>query len=295
MSSEQLVRPTAYPLESPILKTEKLRFPLSSLFHRSWVCGSLFTVHCSLFLLLSGCHRGGVPTKSAAGLAPSLPIESTVKAKNTRFLYLKARGKLQATLKGQKQTANMSLRIRRDSVIWLSGSLVGIEGVRALLTPDSVRVVMPLQRQFFAGGYRYLSQALGVPVTFQQLQAILLGDYFPAPTGTTPTVVTEQGGQRVSYPQATLLLEQLINLTNGRLQQLKVTDSSQPRGLTVDYSDFRPVEPNNLPFAHATLVQARQDKEGATTLSINYTKVDFDRERLNFPFSIPANYKQLKK
>ena len=261
-------------------------------FRRSWVYYSLLVAHCAL---LSGCHRGAVPTKSVGVLAPGLPVEAAVQAKNTKFLYLKAKGKLQATLKGQKQTANMSLRIRRDSVIWLSGSLVGIEGVRALLTPDSVRVVLPFQRQFFAGGYRYLSQTLGVPVTFQQLQAILLGDYSPAPTGTTPTVATEQSRQLVSYPQATLLLEQLINLANGRLQQLKVTDRSQPRSLTVDYSDFRPVEPNNLPFAHATLVQAQQDKEGTTTLLIIYTKVDFDRERLNFPFSIPPTYKRMKK
>ena len=244
---------------------------------------------------MSGCQRKAVPAKSATGLVPSVPVEPTVRAQNTKFLYLKAKGKLQATLKGQKQTANMSLRIRRDSVIWFSGSLVGIEGVRALLTPDSVRVVMPLQRQYFAGGYRYLSQTLGVPVTFQQVQALLLGDYFPAPTGTTPTVAVEADRQRVSYPQATLLLEQLIGLATGRLQQLKVTDSTQPRGLTVDYSDFRPVEPHNLPFAHATLVQAQQEKEGLITLSINYSKVDFDRERLKFPFSIPANYQRLSK
>ena len=247
-----------------------------------------------LAVLLSGCHRGVIPVKSATAPA-SVPVEPMVQAKNSQFRYLKAKGRMQMELKGQKQTANMSLRIRRDSVIWLSGSLVGIEGVRALLTPDSVLVVMPLQREYFAGGYRFLSQTLGVPVTFLQLQAILLGDYYPAPTGTTPTVVTEQNRQRVSYPQATLLLEQLINLGTGRMQQLKVTDKSTPRGLTVDYTDFRPVEPTNLPFAHATFMQAQRGQEGATTLAINYTKVDFDRERLNFPFSIPASYKRLKK
>lgn len=247
-----------------------------------------------LALVLGGCHRKLAPTKSAT-LAPSVPVEPMVKAKNTTFRYLKAKGKLQVDLKGRKQTANMSLRIRRDSAIWLSGSLVGIEGVRALLTPDSVRVVMPLQREFFVGGYAYLSQALGVPVTFQQLQALLLGDYFPAPVGTAPTVASEAGRQRVSYPQTTLLLEQLISLSTGRLQQLKVTDSAAPRGLTVDYSDFRPVEPTNLPFAHATFVQAKQGADGPATLTINYSKVDLDRERLNFPFSVPPRYKRIKK
>ena len=248
-----------------------------------------------LALLLSGCHRGIVPTKSTTAATPvSPPVEPAVQAKNTKFRYLKAKGKMQVEMKGQKQTANISLRIRRDSVIWLTGGLVGIEGVRALLTPDSVIVVMPLQREYFAGGYRFLSQKIGVPVTFLQLQALLLGDYYPAPTGTSPTVVAEEGRQRVTYSQATLLLEQLINLSTGRMQQLKVTDSSAPRGMTVDYTDFRPLEPDNLPFAHATFVQAQQGKEGVSTLAINYTKVDLDRERLHFPFSVPASYRRVK-
>jgi hypothetical protein len=248
-----------------------------------------------LGVLLSGCHRGAVPAKSASSSVVNVPVEPAVQAKNTKFLYLKAKGKVQADLKGHKQTVNISMRIRRDSVIWLTGGLVGVEGVRVLLTPDSVLVVMPLQREYFAGGYRYLSQLLGIPINFLQLQALLLGDYYPAPVGTIPTVVMEPTQQRVTYPQATLVMEQLLNLSNGRLQQLKVTDSSTPRSMIVDYTDFRPLEPNNLPFAHATFVQAQQGKEGATTLSINYTKVDLDRERLHFPFSIPASYKRMQK
>lgn len=248
-----------------------------------------------LAVVLSGCHRKAVPTTSAV-VAPARPVEPAVRAKNTTFRYLKAKGKLQIEMKGQKQMANMNLRIRRDSAIWLSGSLVGIEGVRALLTSDSVRLVMPLQREYFVGGYDFLSKALGVTVTFQQVQALLLGDYFPAPVSTTPTVVEEQGRQRVNYPQASLLLSQLINLDNGRLQQLKITDSSSPRTLLVDYTDFRPVEGSSQPFAHATFVQAQQGgTQGLTTLSINYAKIDIDRERLNFPFSISPKYRRVQK
>lgn len=260
---------------------------------RPWVYYSLLIINYSL---LASCRRV-VPAKSTV-VVPPRPVEPAVQARNTTFRYLKAKGKLQIDMNGQQQTANMNLRIRRDSAIWLSGSLVGIEGVRALLTPDSVRVVMPLQREYFVGGYAYLSELLGVPVTFSQVQAVLLGDYFPAPNGLTPTVVGEQGRQRVSYAQATLLLEQLINLDNGRLQQLKVTDSATPRGLTVDYSDFRPVEPTNQPFAHASFVQARQaGTKGpvTSTVAINYAKIDLDRERLKFPFAISPKYRRIRK
>lgn len=282
-------------MSNSLMQTPTSHFKLPTLNKHSpsssrWVYYSFLIINC---LLISSCHRI-VPTKSAM-VAPARPVEPTVQAKNTTFRYLKAKGKLQVNLRGNKQTANMSLRIRRDSAIWLSGSLVGIEGVRALLTSDSVRVVMPLQREYFVGGYDYLSKTLGVAITFQQIQALLLGDYFPAPTGTAPTVVNEQSQQRVSYPQTTLLLQQLISLGSGRLQQLKVTDSSLPRALTVDYSDFRPIDPNNLPFAHATFVQAQQDKGDNTTLNINYQKVDIDRERLHFPFAVPVKYKRIKK
>lgn len=262
---------------------------------RPWVYCSLLILNYSL---LASCRRV-VPVKSVV-VVPPRPVEPTVQAINTTFRYLKAKGKLQINMDGRQQAANMNLRIRRDSAIWLSGSLVGVEGVRALLTPDSVRVVMPLQREYFVGGYEYLSKLLGVPVTFQQVQAVLLGDYFPAPNDTAPTVVAEQGRQRVSYAQASLLLEQLISLDNGRLQQLKVTDSSAPRGLTVDYSDFRPVEPTNQAFAHATFVQARQAGTGTngaitSSVAINYAKIDLDRERLKFPFAISPKYRRIRK
>ena len=254
------------------------------------------TLLLALGLLLGSCARKAVPTASTVGPGTSVPVaEPTVRATNTTFTFLNAKGKAQINLKGNKQGANLALRMRRDSIIWVSASLAGIEGVRAVLTRDSVRVINRLEKTYFSGGYDYLSKLLNVPVSFAQMQALLLGDYLPAPTGTTPTVATEEAGrQRVTYPLADVVIERLLQ-SGGRVQQLRVSDAATKRNLTVDYTDFRPLEEQAaMPFAHATFIQAQQPEAGVATAAINYTKVNAGRERLAFPFSVPKGYKRQK-
>lgn len=248
-------------------------------------------------LLLGSCTRKATPTTSTKGPGTSTPVaESAVHATNTSFLFLNAKGKAQINMKGNKQGANVALRMRRDSIIWVSASLVGIEGVRAVLTRDSVRVLNRLEKTYFSGGYDYLSKLLNVPVSFAQMQALLLGDYLPAPAGTTPKIAMEEAGrQRVSYPLADVLVERLLQPNTGRVQQLKVSDEATKRNLTVDYSDFQPLDGQpSIPFAHATFIQAQQPAAGVVTAALNYTKVNAGRERLAFPFAVPKGYKRVK-
>ena len=251
--------------------------------------------------LLGSCARKAVPTTtsaagpgtSTAAMEPTLP---SVKATNTTFIFLNAKGKAQINMKGNKQGANLALRMRRDSIIWVSAGLAGIEGVRAVLTHDSVRVMNRLDKTYFSGGYDYLSKLLNVPVSFAQMQALLLGDYLPAPTGTKPTVATEEAGrQRVSYPLADVLVERLLQASTGRVQQLKMSDEATKRNLTVDYTDFQPLEdPAGLLFAHSAFIQAQQPAAGVVTAAINYNKVNAGRERLTFPFAVPKNFRRIR-
>ena len=251
-------------------------------------------------LALASCHRtpsnkGSLSASTSTPAAQPVVTPAGVKATNTSFQYLNGRGKVHFKHKDTDQSANFALRVRRDSAIWLSGSLLGIEGVRAMLTPDSVRVVNRLQKTYFAGDYAYLSQLLNVPVSYQQMQAILLGDYQAAPAGTKPSIKPEGSNQAVSYSQAALLLEQLVSNDTGRLQQLKVSETAAQRSLTVAYSDFQKPTGTELPFAFTTEVQGQQGGTTSTNATLNYQKVEVGSGHLDFPFSIPKGYtKQTK-
>ncbi|MGI4865612.1 MAG: DUF4292 domain-containing protein [Janthinobacterium lividum] len=245
---------------------------------------------------LASCHR--VPSSSGKlgpGTSTAVAAVTTpagVKTTNTNFQYLNGKGKVHFKRGTVDQTANFNLRVRRDSAIWLSGSLIGIEGVRALLTVDSVRVVNRLEKTYFAGDYAFLSQILNVPVSYQQMQAILLGDYQAAPKGAIPVLKTEADNQVVTYPQAKLLVEQLVSLSTGRLQQLKVSESAAQRSLTVAYADFQKPSGTELPFAFTTNVVGQQGGAESVAATLSFQKVEVGSGHLDFPFSIPKGFKK---
>jgi hypothetical protein len=247
-----------------------------------------------LFLVittLGSCARKAVPAKTVIP-----PATSAVHANNVEFQYLSAKGKAQIEQNGNKlPNANLTLRMRRDSVIWISVSVAGFEGVRASITRDSVRIMNKLQREYYSGDFAYLSRQLNVTVTFEQVQALLLGNYLPSSNGAEPTVTLEGNTQRVRYNQASILIEQLISMSLGKVQKLNVLDDASKNNFTVDYSDFRALLPTNQNFAYNTVLQARQ-ASGQTSASaaINYRSVDVDKERLDFPFSVPSGYVRKK-
>ena len=67
------------------------------------------------------------------------------------------------------------LRMATDSVIWCNLSKF-IEVGRAMATKDSVWVRIPLLGRNDAGDYRMVERVAGFRITFDELQAILLGN-----------------------------------------------------------------------------------------------------------------------
>jgi hypothetical protein len=79
--------------------------------------------------------------------------------------------------KGQTNSFNGQIRIRKDSVIWLSFSpALGIEAFRMMLTQDSVKFINRMNSTFFAGDYNYVNQYLNTNIDFDILQSFLTGN-----------------------------------------------------------------------------------------------------------------------
>ena len=55
-----------------------------------------------------------------------------------------------------KQSFNVSVRAKKDSAMWLSVSVLGIEGARMLITQDSVRFMDKLNNKYFVSGIQLI-------------------------------------------------------------------------------------------------------------------------------------------
>jgi len=91
------------------------------------------------------------------------------------YQWLSYRGKADIVDTGGTRTCNIFMVNRVDSIIYLNVSAYGIEVMRAVFTPDSVKYVNKLTYQYYCGTYAPLRLLLKMPVDFAFVQDVLNG------------------------------------------------------------------------------------------------------------------------
>lgn len=91
------------------------------------------------------------------------------------YEWISYRGKADIVDTGGTRTCNIFMVNRVDSIIYLNVSAYGIEVMRAVLTPDSVKYVNKLTYQYYCGTYAPLRLLLKMPVDFAFVQDVLNG------------------------------------------------------------------------------------------------------------------------
>lgn len=82
-------------------------------------------------------------------------------------------------MKGESQSFKATLRMRKDSAIWISITpLLGIEMIRVLVTPDTLKYLskIPDNKFYFIGSSDLINKKLGVDLDFDMLQDLLIGN-----------------------------------------------------------------------------------------------------------------------
>lgn len=191
-----------------------------------------------------------------------------------------------------------TMRMVSDSAIWLSLGKFGIEGVRALLTKDSVMILNRLSREYFTGGYEFIYDFLGFSVNYNMLQAILLGNDFQnyefnnvrVSIQNSITVYDFDKRQNIQNPISFPTLSQKIlydnNLNVITRNYFEVLNSKEK--MDVYYSTYLPFNNVMLPQVVKILMFSKR------TYNVN---LKFDKHKLNdnfdIPFSIPKSYTKI--
>ncbi|WP_162054977.1 DUF4292 domain-containing protein [Pontibacter pamirensis] len=237
----------------------------------------------AVVFLLAGCKRETAPTTASA----TTETIGTVSVNNFDFDYFSSKGQLSLNSKKENLSSGVSIRMKKDSVIWVSVQPgLGIEAARMMLTQDSVYLMNRLQKEYVATDYSFLRNRFQVDVNFEILQAILLGNYEQQGT---EKAMDEGELQHVQQMRENLLFDYFIGRLNSKLQQLNVQDQNTGNTITVLYSSFEDI--GQEPFAHALAAQVLQKGE-VSDFKINYSRVAVSDEALSFPFSVPSDYKR---
>ncbi len=100
-----------------------------------------------------------------------------LKENEFKFDWISAKFKLDIVIDKKKNSLTGQLRMRKDSVLWVSFSpALGIEMARLLITTDSVKFINRINKTYFLGDYKLVNNFLDSNVDFDVLQSILLGN-----------------------------------------------------------------------------------------------------------------------
>lgn len=207
--------------------------------------------------------------------------------KKIDFQTFTAKAKVEFETAEETEQANVQIRLQKDSLLWASvtGAL-GIEGMRMLVTRDSVIVMNKLKKTVQYRSIEYLQELTDIPFDFKILQDIIVGN----------PIFTE--GKIVSYKQTddqwlVLLVgniyKHLLTLDNDyKLIHSKLDDVDVSRNRTCDitYGDF--VNENGLIFSkdrHFTV-----SEKSKLDVRMEFRQFSFNQP-LTFPFNIPKNFK----
>ncbi|UFH56059.1 DUF4292 domain-containing protein [Spirosoma sp. KNUC1025] len=284
----------------------------------------LLTFLLGVLVSTGGCRRhhmshgtGKTPSASspsdssiATRPVPSLPVDSLAAARppvrpgieearanvaEIDFRYLTAKSKI--SFKNQQQdidNANVTIRVRKDSLIWLSISKLGIEAVRALITRDSITIQDKIHKEYSVYDFPTLSKQFNFNMNFGLLQALIVGN-LPLPKRPAQKIKNERDYLLLRQSEGKVMVENYIGEQDRKLKKLMVTEQPTKNTLRLDYEDFTSL--NNFLFPYTSLVTLdyKSQSDGQfyqTLLRIKHNKVELVDKNPGFPFTIPANYKR---
>jgi hypothetical protein len=189
---------------------------------------------------------------------------------------------------GKKYDVNANIRMYKDSAIWISiTAIFGIEGLRALITKDSVKVLNKQDKVYTARSVAYLQEVTALPLTLHSLQEILIGNpvfldsniISYSRSGTTTSLLSVG-----DWFKGLLTLNGSYKIENSKLDDI---DINRSRTCNLSYSEYE----NKKGVDFSTKRRITVAEKGKLDIKLDFKQYEFN-ETLSFPFTIPKNYKK---
>lgn len=192
---------------------------------------------------------------------------------------------------GQSLSFSTDIRIKKDEMILVTGSILGIPVTKALITPQRVSYYVKMENVYFDGDYVALSKFLGTDLDYNKVQNLLLGEAMDNLNKGNYKVSVQDGMYRLQgKADGGILKEFLFEGANYLLKQQQISQGgSEPRNLAIEYPAYR--ESGNGQLPTGLKIQAADEKK--VNIEVDYKTITFDKAGLKFTYNIPDGYKQI--
>jgi hypothetical protein len=212
---------------------------------------------------------------------------SAIQAKQIDFVTFSAKAKAKLNIDGSANDVTLNIRIKKNQMIWVSvTALLGLEGARVLVTPDSIKIINRLDATYLKKPFSYVNQYAGSQVSYQALEALIMGNAWPGLVSDSSTVENNAAGLALTGTLQYLVYKLIIGTDMRLAKTTMYSRGIVARDLAVDDNGAIQVADRMLP---AQINISATSIKSKINISLNYTKADFNTN-LEFPFTVPARY-----
>ena len=206
------------------------------------------------------------------------------------FEYLNTRTKIHYKDADRNVSISANIRIKKDSVIWMSLTpFLGIEVARAMITQDSMVLMNRLTREYIVYDFNSLSEKFQFEISYDLVQSMILGN-MPFEYQELNEIVSSKKYYIVKQKKGPYSIENYINKEWMKLQKVEVSEESKKNRMILEFDNHRQVETFSIPFHSLISLDYEQGNEiNSTEINIKHGHADL-ASALRFPFEIPSRY-----
>ena len=217
--------------------------------------------------------------------------KNKLEVQNLDFEYLNSRAKVRYDDGSKRVNLNANIRVKKDSIIWVSLSPVfGIEVARGIITPDSLVLVNRIDQEYEVHNYTSLSKRFNFNIDFELIQSMLLGN-MPEGIATEDKLRKQKDQLLIKQLIGHYSIENYISAETMKLKKVFIEEVPTHNTLHFEYDNFNVVEKNVFPFSSNILLSYNTEtSKSYTKIDIDHSRVNLQKENLSFPFDIPEKY-----
>ncbi len=214
--------------------------------------------------------------------SPALSYDSVmakISERQVSYSTFSARAKLSWNDGETPQEFTGSIRLKKDSTLWLSLGVIGIEGIRTLVTPDTFRLMNKLTGEYAVHGINYIQSWLLFPVSFNMLQQLITGEKISI--GEKASAVTSEDSSVVLYSESDQLYEKIwVDTSNYTIQKILLKDKLLKQDMLITFTAYNYSEAKPFSYKRSVVITRNTD---TVKLNMDFVRINFNEE-LSFPF-----------
>ncbi len=231
------------------------------------------------------------------------------KLKDHELRFNRLSAKFNITYQVDSKTTNVSgnLRIEYDSIIWISISpALGLEAVRFMLTPDSIKYINRLNKTYLSQDFVYINQLLNKTLDYDMAQSFLIGNDFSLYESNSFKASIENQQYKLntinrrkirryvrrSEDDISIPIQSIwLDPENFKISKVLLKEAERDnRKFIATYEDFNNIDGRLIPADLEFNIETDVKK---VRIKVRYSNIQFEQDQ-TYPFRIPENYTEIK-